>query len=112
MMCLELGQRDHEIGVQQRDRKRELLKTGKRALQRYDCDVIVIEVHEPYSLLPQLIVQSRRRQKVLHVAPVAGPLADDHLGRARSPARDRRARNHVRMRVDHRVELVFHHVRF
>ena len=35
-----------------------------------------------------------RRQKVFDVAPVARPLADDHLGRARSPARDRRARNH------------------
>ena len=79
MVCLEFRHRDEQIGLHHRLRKIKLAETRVVAAQGNRPDIVAIEVDVSSARVAQDRLQSRRRQHVLRIPVVSGPLGDDHV---------------------------------
>ncbi len=73
--------------------------------------LVVVEIDERHLVMSQHVAQAARRDQVLDVAPVAGPLGDDHLGGPFATAQLDDGGDQVRMRVDHLVAVILDQIR-
>ena len=87
------------------------LETREPALEPDLADIVVVQIHERDAQVRQHVEQARGLQQVLRVAPVAGPLGNHDLARARSQKGLGGRADDGRVRVDRGPALVLDEIR-